>query len=120
MMSRNYNIFLFIIISTLSYQLFAQQTRQSLEKEKNENIKKIKEGEKILNETETVKRATIGKLNVVKRQISSRGKLISNLRDEIDISNDEINDLNNIINSLARDLEELKIEYGDMTKIIIR
>ena len=65
-MLRNYSIFLFIIISISSYQVFSQQTRQSLEREKNENIRKIKEGEKILNETETVKRATIGKLNVVK------------------------------------------------------
>jgi len=113
-MLRNYSIFLFIIISISSYQVFSQQTRQSLEREKNENIRKIKEGEKILNETETVKRATIGKLNVVKRQINSRVKLISNLRDEIDISNDEINDLNNIISSLSRDLRELKIEYGEM------
>ena len=62
---------------------FSQQTRESLEREKNENLNKIQEGQKILKETEIVKNATLGKLNVVKRQINSRVKFISNLKNEI-------------------------------------
>ncbi len=114
MMLRSCNFYFIIFVSLISIEGFSQQTRQSLEKEKAENIKKIKEGEKILNETEIVKKATIGKLNVVKRQINSRVKFISNLKDELSIYSDEINDLNSLIESLVRDLRELKIEYGEM------
>lgn len=113
-MLRSCNFYFIIFVSLISIEGFSQQTRQSLEKEKAENIKKIKEGEKILNETEIVKKATIGKLNVVKRQINSRVKFISNLKDELSIYSDEINDLNSLIESLVRDLRELKIEYGEM------
>ncbi len=114
MMLRSYNFYLIIFVFLISLKGFSQQTRQSLEQEKAENIKRIKEGEKILNETEVVKKATIGKLNIVKRQINSRVKFISNLKDELIIYSEEINDLNSLIESLFRDLRELKIEYGEM------
>jgi len=113
-MLTSYNFYLIIFVCLISLQGFSQQTRQSLEQDKAENIKKIKEGEKILNETEIVKKATIGKLNIVKRQINSRVKFISNLKDELIIYSEEINDLNSLIEALVRDLRELKIEYGEM------
>ena len=83
MQLRSYSIYFLISISVYSFQIFSQQTREKLEQEKNENIIKIKEGEKILNETEIVKRATLGKLNAVRRQINSRVMFILNLRKEI-------------------------------------
>ena len=114
MQLRSYSIYFLISISVYSFQIFSQQTREKLEQENNENIIKIKEGQKIINETEIVKRATLGKLNAVRRQINSRVMFILNLRKEIIIYGEEIDDLNHIINSLIRDLYELKIEYGEM------
>ncbi len=104
--------FLFFLVCV--YAGFSQQTRESLEREKNENLNKIKEGQKILKETEIVKNATLGKLNVVKRQINSRVKFISNLKNEINYINKDVVDLNLVINFLERDLSKLKLEYGEM------
>ena len=96
------------------YTGFSQQTRESLEREKNENLNKIQEGQKILKETEIVKNATLGKLNVVKRQINSRVRFISNLKNEINYINKDVVALNLVINFLERDLSKLKLEYGEM------
>ena len=104
--------FLFFLVCV--YAGFSQQTRESLEREKNENLNKIQEGQKILKETEIVKNATLGKLNVVKRQINSRVKFISNLKNEINYINKDVVDLNLVINFLERDLSKLKLEYGEM------
>ena len=106
--------FIFIFFLVCIHSAFSQQTRESLEREKNENLNKIKEGQKILKETEVVKNATLGKLNVVKRQINSRVKFISNLKNEIKYINKEVVDLNLVINFLERDLSKLKLEYGEM------
>ena len=106
--------FIFIFFLVCIHSGFSQQTRESLEREKNENLNKIKEGQKILKETEVVKNATLGKLNVVKRQINSRVKFISTLKNEINYINKEVIDLNLVINFLERDLNKLKLEYGEM------
>ena len=106
--------FIFIFFLVCIHSGFSQQTRESLEREKNENLNKIKEGQKILKETELVKNATLGKLNVVKRQINSRVKFISTLKNEINYINKEVIDLNLVINFLERDLNKLKLEYGEM------
>ncbi|MEQ9305928.1 MAG: peptidase M23, partial [Marinoscillum sp.] len=44
----------------VSVPVCAQKTKSQLEKEKRENLSKIAEAEKILTDTETEKKATIG------------------------------------------------------------
>ena len=55
MMSRRYNIF-FIVFLFSFYQSFSQQSRNTLEKERDINISKIEEAEKIIIETENSKK----------------------------------------------------------------
>ena len=111
---RKFN-FLPILLITLSVNLFAQdQSRSTLEKERNINIDKIEEAEKILEETEKSKDITVGRLNVINKQINNRQGLINNLRRDLKIKSEEISTLRMLISSLKNDLKILNEEYSEM------
>lgn len=113
MLLRKYNYFL-IILLLYSFNQYSQQSRSSLENERNVNLVKIQEAETILKETEKSKNITVGKLNVINKQIRNRQSLISNLRSDIKVQSDEIILIRNLIMSLKRDLRILNNEYSDM------
>ena len=106
--------FLFLIFYVLSIGLNSQQTRKSLEIERDTNLKKINEAEKILKETEQSKNATIGRLKVINKQINNRQNLILNLRKDIRSQNNEISSLRILISSLTNDLIIMNKEYSEM------
>lgn len=113
MLLRKFNYFL-IILLLYSFNQYSQQSRSSLEKERDVNLVKIQEAETILKETERSKNITVGKLNVINKQIRNRQSLISNLRSDIKVQSDEIILIRNLIISLKRDLRILNNEYSDM------
>ena len=71
---------LFLLLVLINSPLKSQQTRIELENERQKNLIKISEAEKILKETEKSKNVTTGKLNVINKQINNRVSYISNLR----------------------------------------
>ena len=113
MLLRKFNYFL-IILLLYSFNQYSQQSISSLEKERDVNLVKIQEAETILKETEKSKNITVGKLNVINKQIRNRQSLISNLRSDIKVQSDEIILIRNLIISLKRDLRILNNEYSDM------
>jgi len=106
---------LVLIISLLlwSTPTLAQKTKSQLEREKKENLKKIAEAEKILTETSTQKKATLGQLQALNQKINARQSLIRSLGSEIRLLDAEISDLSAVANSLQNDLKTLKEEYAD-------
>lgn len=107
------SILLFICLLN-SHAGIAQKNKSQLEKEKKENLKKIDEAQKILTETEIKKKATIGQLKAINRQIQVRRALIKAISQEIKLISSEISDLTIVVNSLQTDLENLKEEYAAM------
>ena len=105
---------LVLVLLLINSPLKSQQTRIELENERQKNLIKISEAEKILKETEKSKNVTTGKLNVINKQINNRLSLISNLKKEIKFQNNEILDLSAVIYSLTNDLKILKNEYSEM------
>lgn len=105
---------LFLLLVLINSPLKSQQTRIELENERQKNLIKISEAEKILKETEKSKNVTTGKLNVINKQINNRVSYISNLKKEIKFQNNEILDLSGVIYSLTNDLKILKNEYSEM------
>ena len=103
------SIFFFVFHNTK-----CQDSRADLERERDLNIQKINEAEKILKETENTKIASIGRLNVINRQINNRQSLIKSLRSDINIQDKEIRSLTSIISSLNNDALLLTNEYADM------
>ena len=107
-------ILFFFFISAGSTTLFAQKTKVQLQKEKQENLKKIQEAEKILAETKSQKQNTIGQLNALSQRIKTQEALIGSIRKEVVLLNGEIDENNLIINTLEEDVLKLKEEYGAM------
>jgi len=105
---------LVLVLLLINSPLKSQQTRIELENERQKNLIKISEAEKILKETEKSKNVTTGKLNVINKQINNRLSLISNLKKEMKFQNNEILDLSGVIYSLTNDLKILKNEYSEM------
>ena len=113
MLLRRFDLLVLLLV-LINSPLKSQQTRIELENERQKNLIKISEAEKILKETEKSKNVTTGKLNVINKQINNRLSLISNLKKEIKFQNNEILDLSGVIYSLTNDLKILKNEYSEM------
>lgn len=90
------------------------KTKGELQKEKQRSVERIREVEKILNETTAKKKNTLGELSALNQRIIEQQKLISSIRKEISLLNGEIRENNGIIQVLDDDLAELKEEYAAM------
>ncbi len=99
-----------LFIPTLST---AQKTKGELEQEKKENLRKIAEAERILEETASQKQVTLGQLQALNQQIKARQSLINSIASEIKILDGEISDLSIVVSALQNDLKNLKQEYAD-------
>jgi len=105
---------LIIFLVCIPFLAFTQKDKGQLEREKLENIRKIKETEKIILETKTKKKATLGQLTALSRQIEARNNLISSIEKEVAYLDEDIAELEQIITSLEQDLINLKEEYARM------
>ena len=78
--------FIFLIMLGLllvsSPLLFAQKSRQQLEKEKRENLERLQELQGILKQTTEQKRASLGQLKAIKQQINAQNRKIELLNDD--------------------------------------
>ena len=113
MLSKRFNLLFLFFIYAGSY-INSQDLREDLEREREINIKKIEEAEKILFESEKTKTVSIGKLRVINKQIINRQSLINSLRSDIVTQNQKIKSLVKIISSLNNDIKILLNEYSDM------
>ncbi|MEQ9405439.1 MAG: peptidoglycan DD-metalloendopeptidase family protein [Cyclobacteriaceae bacterium] len=103
-------IFTFLLTTQLS---FSQKTKNQLENEKKENLRKIAEAERILTETTSQKEVTLGQLQALNQQIKARQSFINSIASEIKVLDGEISDLRIVVTALQNDLGNLKKEYAD-------
>ncbi len=106
-----------LIAILLSLSLFAhaqQKTKAQLQKEKQENLQKIKEVEKILSETSVKKKNSLGELSALNQRIHVQENLIQSIKAEIKLLDKDIADNNGFISALEQDLNKLKEEYAAM------
>lgn len=103
-----------ILLALLSTPAVAQKTKAQLQKEKQQNLEKIKEVEKILSETSAKKKNSIGELSALKQRITTQEKLIGSITSEITYLDKDIDENNAFIRSLQDDLKKLKQEYAAM------
>lgn len=90
------------------------KSKSQLQKEKQQSVERIKEVEKILSETSTKKKNTLGELSALNQRIIEQQNLIGSIRKEINLLNGEIRENNDIIDVLDSDLNKLKKEYAAM------
>lgn len=108
----------YLIIITLQLGLIsdvnAQKNKNQLEKEKSSVKRQIEETQQILAQTANKKKASIGQLNALKRQIEGHTKLTRTYSNEIKMLNGQIEEDVMVIDALQEDLENYKKEYASM------
>ncbi|MGM0580676.1 MAG: murein hydrolase activator EnvC family protein [Bacteroidota bacterium] len=109
-----FHIGIFFFLITFGHLVNAQKSREELEKEKKENLEKISQAEKILSQTTSKKRATIGQLNALNYKIEAQQSLTNSISNELNLLNQKLNEIGSIINSMESDLEKMKTEYASM------
>jgi len=107
-------LLLIITFSLLGTPVYAQKSKSQLQKEKKENIERIRAAQATLQITSAEKEISIGQLNAYKFQINAQSNLIANYKSEIKLLENEIAQDQQIINALEKDVDDLKAEYGAM------
>ncbi|MCE7864593.1 MAG: peptidase M23 [Bacteroidetes bacterium CHB5] len=108
------NLITFAFLFLLSLSVSAQKSKTQLQREKQRNLEKIKETERILNETGEQKKNSLGELNALNQRIRQQESLIKSIQSEVSLLDYDISENNQIIDALERDLKKLKEEYATM------
>jgi len=107
-----------ILVLTFTFctilNVFAQKTREELQREKAENQSKINEIQNILKQTSSQKNVNLGQLKALNQQINTYKKQIDLLSDDLAILDKELKVLQNKQQVLAGSLAKVKHEYGNM------
>jgi septal ring factor EnvC (AmiA/AmiB activator) len=106
-------IFYFLLSLTLGYGQ-AQKSKAQLQKDKQKSLTRIKETEKILNETSKKKKNTLGELTALSARIREQENLVGSIKSEVNIMDKDLQENYGILNSLSEDLDRLRSEYGKM------
>jgi len=94
--------------------LFSQNKKEKLEENKKKIEQEIQYNTKLLDETKKTKSTTLNQLVILKKQIADRERLINNINEEIQTTNQQIELNNEILADLKKDLLHLKEEYAQM------
>jgi septal ring factor EnvC (AmiA/AmiB activator) len=105
---------LIVLIIPFSAVFAQKKTKAQLQREKQQNLEKIKEVENILTETAAKKTNSLGELSALNQRILEQENLISGIKSEITFLNTEIGENKDIIDALDDDLKKLKKEYAAM------
>ncbi len=106
--------FIVFLLFLVTFGVHAQKSKTQLQKEKQENLKKIEETERILAETGQQKKNSLGELAALNQRIQQQEGLIRAIQNEISLLNSDISKKSGIINALEDDLGQLKKEYAAM------
>jgi septal ring factor EnvC (AmiA/AmiB activator) len=110
-----FRIILLLCFALSTATLHAQKkTKAQLQKEKQQNIEKIKQTERILTETSQQKKNSLGELNALNQRIDQQETLITSIKSEVFLLDEDIKENNDLIDALKKDVEKLKDEYATM------
>ena len=112
-------------LALLTFGLFALNCATSIarpgktqfEAERTVLLKRIKNIEQVLHQTETEKKAGLGQLNALNEQISSNALLLQTIGQEVGATNQAIQQKQQAITTLEQELGQLKREYEAMVCI---
>ena len=108
------SLVLWIIILSFPGFIFAQSTKESLQRTKKQLEEEIKYTSSLLEQTQKSKKASLSKLAILTRQIEKREKLLNAINSEIDEIDSEIDTQTIRVRKLTDDLQKMKDEYARM------
>lgn len=112
---------LFFSLLLVTDVVFSQsQSKDELQKKKQQLANEIAQTSKILKETQKNKKATLAQLDALRKQIAIREKLINTISSEIRSLEGQIGTTNAEIDQLQMELEQLKREYAAMIRFAFR
>ncbi len=114
MIAGKYRHLLVVLLFVFPFFVFAQKNKSQLQKERQQDLERIKETEKILDETSNEKKNSIGELTALNRRIEQQETLISSIKSEIALLDGGLEEDNQVIEALEKDVRELKEEYAAM------
>jgi murein hydrolase activator len=114
MIAGKHRIYLLSFFILLAISTDAQRNKVQLQKEKQQNLDKIKETEKILKETAQQKKTSLGELSALTQRIRQQEALILSVQSEVELMDMDIGENNEILKALQTDLHRLKTEYASM------
>lgn len=114
MMSKRFLGLALVFWLTTILGVFAQRNSSQLERERRENQARINETNRILEETRSKKKATLGQLNALRQEIKQRESQIKSINRQIEILQSEITGISLKTGKLQSDLDNLKAEYAAM------
>ncbi|GHA73864.1 murein hydrolase activator EnvC family protein [Pontibacter akesuensis] len=109
-----FTFFLLLLCLPLATQAQKTKSKAQLEKEKKENLNRIKEANRILQQTKKKKEVSIGELNAIQEKIAVQKGVISNISREINYIDSDVRETEGLVGSLQNDLDKLKAEYATM------
>lgn len=111
-----YSIFiLFFFLFGLNSLSFAQtKSREQLEKEKRDNLAKIKEAESVLQQTRQQKSSSLSQVRALNEKIISQEQQIYLMEQDLELIDVEMQELQGSIGQLEEKLHYLQKEYADM------
>lgn len=107
-------ILVFLLLLGPSLAQAQKKTKAQLEKEKKENLRKIQEANRILQQTKEQKQASIGQLTAIKEKITVQQGVIKTISSEINSLEAEVGRTESVVTAMQLDLERLKAEYATM------
>ena len=114
MTAGNVRLIAVLIFSVLVSAAWGQKNKAQLQREKQKNLEKIKETERILDETSRKKKNSLGELTALNERITQQEALITQIKNELDLLEQDIQENNGILSALETDLAKLKEEFAAM------
>jgi Membrane-bound metallopeptidase len=111
-----YRFFLIICFLWAVGYFASAQTVKQLEKERQTMLQQLETTNKVLNETQRSQKASVNKLNVLKRNINARQGLISAINKEIASLDAEIEKLTNEKTILEEQLTRYRNDYANLVQ----
>jgi murein hydrolase activator len=103
-----------LIICSGSFLSFSQNTKESLQKNKKQLEQEIEYTNKLLEQTQKSKEASLNRLSLIERQIEKREALVETINSEIGQIQKEIDIQANQVRQLTDELKKMKDEYASM------
>ena len=106
-------LFLLLFVSLLTPDIHAQ-SRQNLEEQRRQALRKIEETNRLLEETQKSQRQSLEKLNLLNAQIKQFGQLIGSINAEIAFADRQISETSAKVARMSNEIEKMKDEYAKL------
>lgn len=105
---------LFVAFCLCTHLLIYGQSRAELERQRKAALKEISETEEILGNLRKDKQNSLEMLELINRKLILRNNLIANLSNDVSRVETQIIEIGNQVNTLNRDINQIKLEYGKL------